>query len=193
MKLDSQPLEQRVFVLERRLRRDRAIGAVALVALLALGAARSPAQTPSVQDVLRVRQLVVVDDEGRTRIVLGQDPKDTQRRSRGCGMILVDSKGSERFGVSTMDDMSVVLGMDAPRGVGSPMPDRIGLAVGADGAARIDLIDNRTMIPVRLVADASGTGGVEFFDYDVEKLKVTITRLDSSGEHKREESLGAGK
>lgn len=78
---------------------------------------------------------VVVDDEGHTRVVLGQDPATTQRSSRGAGLALYDEKGSERAGFSTMADGSVVLGLDAPLGVGAPMRDRIGLKVHASGSA----------------------------------------------------------
>ncbi len=180
-------LEQRVHTLETKIRRDRVLAGVALALALCLSAASR--ETPA---TITARRILVVDDEGRTRIVLGQDPKDTQRRSRACGITLHDATGAERFGVGTMDDLSVTMGFDAPAGVGHAMRDRIGLAVSPDGSARIDLIDNRTFLPVRLVSEAEGGGGVEFFDYDLPNKKCTVTRLNSKGEEKRVLPLGDG-
>lgn len=195
-------LQHRVVRLERALRRQRLAGAALLALLLVAAIAPQSAPPAPAQRApgasaapaeLTVRRLVVVDDQGRTRLVLGQDPADTQRRSRSCGLTIYDGSGAERGGLSTMDDGSVVLGLDAPVGVGSPMRDRIGLAVSPNGAARIDLINNQTLLPVRLVSDADGTGGVEFFKYDLDKRECTIRRLSHEGESTRTESLGDGK
>jgi hypothetical protein len=176
--------------------RQRVAGA-ALLALL-LGAAVAPQSAPAGAPAaapadLTVRRLVVVDDHGRARLELGQDPADTQRRSRSCGLTIFDATGAERGGLSTMDDGSVVLGLDAPVGVGSPMRDHIGMVVAPDGSARIDLINNETLLPVRLVSDADGTGGVEFFKYDLDKRECTVRRLSEAGESTRVLPLGDGK
>lgn len=188
-------LRARIDSLESIHRRDRAVIAVLLVALAVVMALRGRAAKPDVMRLttLTADRIVVLDHQGRARIALGEDPADTQRRSRACGINLYDKAGAERFGVSTFEDMSVVLGIDAPAGVGAPMRDRIGLVVDADGSARIDLIDNRTMIPVRLVSEADGSGGVEFFEYDLEKLECKITRLNHGGQTQRVLPLGDGK
>ena len=104
-----------------------------------------------------------------------------------------DATGAERGGFCTMDDLSVVLGIDAPQAVGDAMRDRIGLQVAPDGSASIELIDNKTQIPVRLQSDAAGGGGLEFIGYDLDRKQATIRRLAFAGESKREVSLGQQK
>jgi len=64
---------------------------------------------------------------------------------------------------------------------------RIGLA--PHGSAAISLIDNETRIPVRLVAEADGKGGVEFIGYDLRNRKATIKRIGFEGESREEVSL----
>ncbi len=45
-------------------------------------------------------------------------------------------------------------------------------------------------IPVRLVADAEGGGGVEMLEYDLENRKAVVTRLTPDGQSVRELDLG---
>ena len=90
--------------------------ALSLAALVAMG--QNPVDSGPIEELV-VRRLVVVDEEGRPRMILGQDPADTQRRSRSVGLTLHDPDGAERFGLSVMDDGTVGLGLDAPLGVGS--------------------------------------------------------------------------
>ncbi len=183
--------ETRIHQLERTLRRDRVLAAVAVAVLVGVGTAASRGRETTVE-TLTARRIVVVDHQGRIRVEIGEDPADTQRRSRSCGINLFDIQGTERFGAATFEDLSVGLGLDAPSGVGAPMGDRIGLAVGSDGSATVDLINNQTMLPVRLISEADGSGGVEFLDYDLERKQVTITRLNHKGETKRILPLGNG-
>lgn len=195
MSSTDRTIQDRLARLETRLRRTE----LALVLCLAGSAAivmlalrkPPPAAGPgaSVTDEIRTRRLVVVDDQGVARVVVGQDPVDTQRRSRSAGITIHDRRGHERGGMGTFDDDSVVLALDAPVGVGSPMRDRLGLMVGANGAAAISLINNETGVPVRLISEADGSGGVEFIDYDLPGRKAFIKRLDFKGESTREVSL----
>ncbi|MGH7178438.1 MAG: hypothetical protein ACREJC_13755 [Tepidisphaeraceae bacterium] len=188
-------LHIRVAILERARGRDRAIIAILgvfLISALAIHARREDPKDLKLAS-LTVDRIVVQDDQGRPRIILAEDPPNVQRRSRSCGLTLLDATGAERGGMGTFDDLSVVLGLDSPAGVGAPMRDRIGLVVGEDGSARIDLINNDTLLPVRLVSDADGNGGVEFFDYDLAKKKCTVTRLNHKGQSQRVLPLGDGK
>ena len=89
---------------------------------------------------MRTHRLVVLDDSGHTRAVIGQDPAHVQRIGRAAGLLLYDDKGNERGGFSTLGDGSVVIGLDAPVGVGAAMRDRIGLKVFPNGAAYVMLI-----------------------------------------------------
>ena len=89
----------------------------------------------------------------------------------------LSSASDERGGMSTMDDGSVVLALDAPRGVGSPMRDRIGMMVQPDGASSLLLIDNQTRGVVKLQSDGKGGGGPQVFKWDVPAKKVHIKTL----------------
>jgi hypothetical protein len=74
-------------------------------------------------DVLRVRQLVVVDAKGTDRIVIGSPLPDPQmmgkrlkRRSPGTGIQVNDANGNERTGLAILDDGSAVVGIDDESG-----------------------------------------------------------------------------
>src|SRR5262245_56254025 len=174
-------LEPRLARLERRLRRTQAVAALACVGLVASVTLSWRRQADEVEH-LRVRRLDVVDDAGVVRLSMGQDPKDTQRRARSAGLTVHDKTGAERGGFSTFDDGSVVLAMDAPRGVGHPMPDRLGLGVDADGSCHVMLLDNQTRAVAKLQSDGSGGGGVQVFKWDMEAKKIHIKTATYDGE-----------
>lgn len=175
-------LEQRIELLERRLRNHRRIaGLIAMVLVAALVAGQGLPENERPRTITAHR-LTIVDDQGRPRIVIGQDAKDSQRRSRAAGIHLLDDAGNERGGFSTMDDGSVVLGIDAPVGAGAPMRDRIGLVVGAKGQASIMLIDNQTRGVVQLASDGDGGGGVQFYKWETDEGKVHVKTLTYDGE-----------
>src|SRR5947209_18589663 len=139
----SSSLEQRVAYLEIALRRARImVSLLVLVGLvvLAAGFGRREGQDA---DEGRTHRLVVLDDSGHTRAVIGQDPAHVQRIARAAGLLLYDDKGNERGGFSTLGDGSVVIGVDAPVGVGAAMRDRIGLKVFPNGAAYVLLVDHQ--------------------------------------------------
>jgi hypothetical protein len=182
--------EDRIDRLERALRRTRlAAGAagVGLAALMGIVIARQPAGIP---DEVRTRRLVVVDDAGRPRVEISQDPKTTQRRSRSAGLRVLDSTGKERGGFGTFDDQSVVLAMDAPRGVGNPMPDRIGLRVDADGSSHVMLLDNQTRAVAMLVSDGKGGGGVQVYKWDMDAKQIHIRTVTYDGDQRETTPMG---
>jgi len=181
MSRDPSAVEVRIAKLERSLYRTRvALGALCGCVLLAaiLGFIQGGTQT---FDEIRTRRLAIVDERGLVRIVLAQDPPTTERMSRGTGLTLMDEEGNERGGFSTMEDGSVVLGMDAPLGVGAPMRDRIGLKVHPDGSAYVMLIDNLTRAVARLHSDSTG-GGVQVFKWDMASEQVHIRTLTFDGD-----------
>ncbi len=145
-----------------------------------------------VVDEVRARRLVIVDDAETRRVVIEQEAEHAQRRDRAAGIVLFDRHGTERGGMVTFDDGSAVIALDAPAGVGAPMRDRLALQVGPDGSASIAVLDNRTAIPVRLVSDRDGGGGLELLEYDLEQRTCTVRRLDGAGESTRELDLGGG-
>lgn len=191
--MDIEALEQRTRILEGRVRRlSCGLCAIVLASLgiLLLGSGTDTNPEKDKTRELTVSRLSVVDGNGRPRIVIGQDAQDVQRISRATGITLYDEHGVERGGFSTLEDGTIVLGMDSPKGVGAAMRDRIGLRVESTGAASIMLINNQTGVPVRLVSEAGGDGGIEFLDYDLEARKARIKRISFGGEEVTEQSLG---
>lgn len=179
---------QRLETLERRICHLRLmLIALASLAILCIGGAMARLPQVGGQDLqeLTVTRLIVVDDKGAPRIVIGQDKPDAQRISRSTGIIINDESGAERFGVGVMENGQVSLGLDAPPGIGHPMRDRLGLAVGPDGSSSMMLLNNKTEVPVRLVASDEG-GGVEFLAYDKPNSKVIVKRLTFKGEETKE-------
>lgn len=135
-----------------------------------------------VQDEVRTHRLVLVDDKGVTRLELGQDPVDAQRRSRSAGLTIYDDLGNERGGFGTFDDGSVVFAMDAPVGVGAPMRDRIGLVVWPDGSSHVMLLDNATKAVAKLHSDGAGNGGLQVFDWNDATKKIQVKTIGFKGE-----------
>ena len=186
----SVALEERVRALERKLRIHQLAALAGVAALVA--AAAGGQQTPgAIQDRVRARLIEVVDDQGVVRISLGQDPAQTQRRSRACGITLHDAQGDERGGLGTMDDLSAVIALDAPAGVGDPMRDRIGMMVGPDGAARVVVIGNHAELAAQVSADARGDGALELHSRDEahkrDRSKRVTATADEVSEHPLEE------
>jgi len=163
----SSPLEQRVADREIALRRTHVVASLVVVAAVVGLAAGFTNRGLQVADEVRTRRLVVLDDSGRTRATIGQDAANVQRIARAAGLLLYDDKGNERGGFSTLSDGSVVIGLDAPVGVGAPMRDRIGLKVFRNGAAYVMLIDNQTGAVARFISEVGpdGARGVQVFKW----------------------------
>ena len=188
---DDQPaIETRVAHLERSLRRTRAAALAAAVSLLGLVGALAARKPAGVLDEVRAHRLVLVDDEGRARAELAQDPKDTDRRARSAGLRLLDNTGHERGGFATFDDGSIVLAMDAPGGVGAAMPDRLGLRVDPDGSADVMLIDNETRAVVKLVSDGNGGGGLQTYKWDMGAKQIHIRTTTFDGDERTTAPMG---
>ncbi len=182
----------RVQRLERDLARTRLtvwLAGASLAVVCACGMGRDPERNAGPLGEVIARKVSIVDDAGVTRLVLGQDPKDTQRRSRAAGLTLYDKHGDERGGLITFDDDGVVLALDAPRGVGSAMRDRLGLTVGADGSVDVSLIDNMTRAVAKLVSFGDGKGGVQLLRWDMQAKRVHVKTLTFSGEERFEKDI----
>lgn len=191
MNPNERELLLRIERLERQNRRIRKLGGAAIVGfavMICIGAA-TPNQE-AIKDEVKTRRLAIVDDAGIERVVISQDPETTERISRSCGITLHDRSGSERGGIGTFEDGSVAIALDAPAGVGHPMRDRLGMKVYSSGAAIVSLMNNETKIPVRLISEEDGNGGVEFLSYDTDAGKAVIKRIGFDGESTREISLG---
>lgn len=133
--MDVAELERRVADLERRNRTAVVTAGVSLACciLVIAGAVGSGAVAgttaladPKVTDVLRVRELNVVDKNGVTRVKIGAPlahavVNGQQNRTRGgrpedtiSGMLLFDAEGVERSGYATVDSgySNVLLTLD---------------------------------------------------------------------------------
>ena len=183
-------LQNRILLVERSLQRTRLAAAGAGLALVALVGIQCARQQPAVVDEVRTQRLVVVDDEGRVRVQIGQDSKDAGRRARSAGLLIFDNTGYERGGFSTFDDGSVVLAMDAPQGVGDPMPDRIGLRVYPDGGTHINLLDNETRAVARLYTEADGSGGIQVLKWDMDAKLIHFRTLTFDGDQRDTKPMG---
>jgi len=180
-------LDARICSLELSRRRAWSLTCAVLIALV--GVAASGVQDSGVVERIVVRELVVVDANGTPRVRIGSED-DAERRDHATGIVMFDQTGTERGGLLTFDDGSAVLALDAPAGVGASMRDRAAMVVAPDGSAVIKIIDNQTGVPVRLVSDPAGGGGLEFLDYDLENRKYTVIRESASGREESERDLG---
>ena len=182
--------EARITRLERSLRVTRLVAGGLGLLLVGLSAIQCARRNDGVLDEVRARRIVLVDDEGRIRVELAQDPKSTQRRARSAGLRVFDNTGHERGGFATFDDGSVVLAMDAPNGVGDPMPDRIGLRVSSDGSGHVMLLDNQTRAVAKMTSDGRGGGGVQVFKWDMDAKQIHIRTLTFDGDPRETTPMG---
>ena len=154
--------------------------AAILLALLAVVMAMAP--QPAAQqatDVLRVRQLIVEDAQGRPRVVLG--PLDAAGNNRRIGMRINDPNGAERLGVSYMEDGRIVLGLDAPPGTGDDRNrERINLVADEKGGAYIRFLDRRTSVVSRMYLDEQNRAWLTFSDFT--QKPAFIRRYGLAGE-----------
>src|SRR5688500_11012142 len=65
------------------------------------------------QDILRARGLIIEDEAGRPRVVLGA-PLPENRSTTRTGLKILDESGFERLGMNLASDGSMGLGLDAP-------------------------------------------------------------------------------
>ena len=180
----SESGEKRVATLERSLHRAKLVASLSGLAVALVLAAAFTRGLTQASDEVRTHRLVIVDDQGHPRAVLGQDRANAQRVSRGAGLTLYDDNGSERGGFGTMADGSVVLGLDAPAGVGAPMRDRIGLKVFPNGSAYVMLIDNKTGAVARLLSEEGpgGIRGVQVFKWQPDGSRYYIRTITFDGD-----------
>ena len=179
-------METRLHRLERELRLWRAgFGIVSLIVLAAVGL---PAQT-SDPKILRVRGLIIEDEQGRERMAIGSpvpDPKDGKRRTPVTGIVINDAAGFERFGLGVREDGSVGMGFDAPPGTGDPRNrERINIVADARGGAYIRFLNRKTFATGFLRLDDKDQFYLEFNDFP--DGKVVRRRIGFKGDEVIEE------
>jgi hypothetical protein len=138
-------LSARVARLESKLRRAYGIAMASGAVAVAMGTTAFLRQ-PQVPDVIRTRQLIIQDQAGRDRIVMGAPVQDNFNRvSPTTGMAIRDSLGRERFGVGLDTRGNMGLGLDAPTCTSNPCnTERINLVADAEGGSHIRLLDRQT-------------------------------------------------
>ena len=170
------------------------VGVWGMMLLLVLGfpiAKASPADG-EVSPVIRTKGLVIVDDKGRERVILGapvpDPPKEGKRINPAHGMIIVDDQGYERWGVGLMDNGQMAMGFDAPRGKGDDRNrERLHFIADPEGGATIRFLNKKTSVPGRLTLGDDDNLYLEFIDVQKDKNKVVFKRIGMNGEKTTEE------
>ena len=161
----QQGIDQRVDRIERECRRLRVVLALMFAAAFALSVwtAHAAAQQQTNPQLLRVRTLIVEDEAGQARIVLGAPMPESGNR---VGLRINDARGVERLGMSLQPNGNMVLGLDAPIGTGDDRNrERITLVAEQAGGAYIRFLDRRTSVPARIYLDPQNQVWMEFSDY----------------------------
>jgi hypothetical protein len=149
-------------------------------------------QSSQVSPVIKTRGVIIVDEQGRERVILGApvpDPPHVGKRiSPGHGMIILDPQGYERFGLGLMDNGNMGMGFDAPLGTGDDRnTERLHFVADAKGGAMIRFLNRKTGVPGWLRLGEDDNLYLEFIDVQKEKNKVIRRRIGMKGEETLEE------
>ncbi len=179
--MSSANLHDRVKQLEKRTRRLTAVLALGLLAALVM--ATSATVFPSQEDVLRTRTLVIVDAEGRERVVIGAPVPEPagQRIAPTTGMVIRDTAGAERFGVGLFPNGNMTMGFDAPPGTGDDRNrERITITASSHGGAELRFLDRLTRVRAHMTL--FGDNKVRMFFTDYEPDETIVYRISAAGD-----------
>ena len=180
-------LRNRINCLERRARTTRIASPIVVVGLLviAIGSWTSAAQDTR---VVRVRSLIVEDEQGRARVVLGAPVPDIAgggRISESVGLVINDANGVERFAVGLQNTGRLVMGFDAPPGTGPGRNrERINIVADEKGGGYLRFLNRQSGVVGRLILDDQDKFYLEFLDFP--DGKTVSRRVDFAGEDRRE-------
>ena len=156
---------------------------VAVVMLAVFVVATAPTLHPRAQqarDILRARGLIIEDESGRPRVVLGA-PIPENRTATRSGLKILDASGVERLGMNLLSNGSMVLGLDAPAGTGNDAnKERITLVADEKGGASLTFKDRRTYVVSRMFLDSDNRAWLQFADYSQEPSRTR--RIGLSGD-----------
>lgn len=120
-----------------------------------------------VMNTLRVHRLIVVDDNGVDRVLLGApvpDPvingKTHARRSPASGILLFDRDGQERGGFNTFEDGSVALAIDHQKGG----HEAAGMYVFPDGRSGLLIFDKEGRGRAQLSVSRDESSSLALYD-----------------------------
>jgi hypothetical protein len=150
-------------------------------------------QGGEVSPVIKTRGVIIVDEKGRERVILGAPVPDSPAEGKprinpAHGMIILDPQGYERFGVGLMDNGQMGMGFDAPPGKGDDRNrERLHLVADPEGGATIRFLNRKTSVPgwIRLAEDDKLY--LEFIDVQKDKNKVIRRKIGMNGEQTVEE------
>ncbi len=146
-----------------------------------------------VAPVIKTRSLIIVDDKGRERVIMGAPVPDPpiegrKRINPAHGMIILDQQGYERFGVGLMDNGQMAMGFDALPGKGDDRNrERLHFVADPEGGAMIRFLNKKTSVPGWLKLGEDDNLYLEFIDVQKDKNKVFRRRIGMNGEQRVEE------
>ena len=147
------------------------------------------AEDVKTQQLIRTRGLIIVDEQGRDRVILGAPVPDPPHRGERVnpahGMIILDHNGYERWGVGLMDNTGqLAMGFDAPPDPANPKKnyERLHLIADGKGGAMIRFMNRQTGVPGWIRLGEDDKLYFEFIDVRKDKNKVTKRQLSMDGE-----------
>lgn len=165
-----------------------ALGLWSLAAQGWYGTTPAEASDGEVAQVIKARSLVIVDEKGRERIIMGSpvpDPPHVGKRiSPGHGMIILDENGYERFGLGLMDNGNMGMGFDAPHDPENPKKnvERLHFVADAKGGAMIRFLNRQTGVPGWIRLGEDDKLYFEFLDVQPDKNKVLRRQMSIDGD-----------
>ncbi len=183
--LTTQERFERELLFERRFRIFYISGMLVIVAILTfigsplqIGNAHSAETTKAAGDdsgkILRARGLIIEDEQGRSRIVIGSpvpDPKEGKRMNQSTGIVINDAEGYERFGLNLDEKGRMGMGFDAPPGKGDPRNrERINIMADEDGSSYIRFLNRKTQAVSFFRLDNEDRFYHEFLDWQPKKI-----------------------
>ena len=150
-------------------------------------------QSSQISPVIKTRGLIIVDEKGRERVIIGAPVPDPpiegrKRVNPAHGMIILDQQGYERFGVGLMDNGQMAMGFDAPPGKGDDRNrERLHFVADPEGGAMIRFLNKKTSVPGWLRLGEDDNLYLEFIDVQKDKNKVIKKRIGMNGERTVEE------
>jgi hypothetical protein len=173
-------LSARLTRLERTVRRTRLFAAAAGLGLLATWATGATPQIGALnQDVVRARGLIIEDQQGRERIVLGAPMPDGRQYT---GMKILNPDGAEQFGLGLKLDGSVSMGFDTRPGTGDQRNrERLNMGVTTTGQGWIRYLDNQTRARMYVTLDSTDVPWVQFLDWPDDQ-RIRVRQIGFSGE-----------
>ena len=164
---------ERLLTIERRVRHLTLIATLASVSVIVLGVSAWTSRSQS--EILRARQLILEDGQGRARIMLGAPLPGMTDLGRELppriGMVINDSAGFERFGLSLRSNGSIGMGFDAPPGTGDDRNrERINIVATSTGGAYIRYLNRKTSVVGYLQLGNDDRLWLDFLEYSPDSV-----------------------